>query len=192
MGKGRACVRFSHASLPSSRNAACLFGPENRRGSLQNTKPPQAIQPMACVFRNRGGMPCYHPISFNHSTDATRPHKTPSSPSPRGGGSWSVGRITQIFIVSRSVLCKGATNHGLTSIASLVYLFGPLSGERDCDSIGMPSKRLYRLLPACVARVLRLASELYPGVSGGFLGKVWLACLLREDFKIFPAMPSIN
>ena len=40
--------------------------------------------------------------------------------------------------------------------------------------------------------VLRLASELYPGVSGGFLGKVWLACLLREDFKIFPAMPSTN
>ena len=39
---------------------------------------------------------------------------------------------------------------------------------------------------------LRLASELYPGVSGGFLGKVWLACLLREDFKIFPAMPSTN
>ena len=41
-------------------------------------------------------------------------------------------------------------------------------------------------------RFLRLASELYPGVSGGFLGKVWLACLLREDFKIFPAMPSTN
>ena len=40
--------------------------------------------------------------------------------------------------------------------------------------------------------VLRLASELYPGVSGGFLGKVWLACLLQKDFKIFPAMPSTN
>ena len=71
---------------------AYLFGPENRRGSLQNTKPPQAMQPMACAFvmravSNRHAMASSPFVRCNSTTN-----KTPSSPSPRGGGSWSVGR----------------------------------------------------------------------------------------------------
>ena len=134
---------------------ASLFGPDNRRGSLQNTKPPPGDSTDGMCFRHAcsvkpscHGLFTIRPMQLDHQQDPLE------SESTWRRASWSM--VRKMFC-SLSAWRKGATNHELTSIASLVYLFGPLSGERDCYSIGMPSKRLYRLLRPlefCLRRLL--------------------------------------
>ena len=142
MGKGRACVRFlclsRHASLPSSRNAACLFGPENRRGSLQNTKPPQAIQPMARAFVMRA-VSNRHAMASSPFVDATRP---PTRPRPRGGGSGrSVGRSYHANFHQQPLgLAQGATANSpplrLWCICSVLFRANAIAIRLECRRKG--------------------------------------------------------
>ena len=90
-----------------------------------------------------------------------------------------------VFVVRAVVVWNGLCSEVLLGFGLRCGLWRPVVCQRQ-------SRKEREKINARRKEILRLASELYPGVSGGFLGKVWLACLLREDFKIFPAMPSTN